>query len=82
MLVSAIRADTYSAISGACLGAIITVFYCCGWSLKLNKPLLSFSEKIPVQHREAGLMRWIWVDNNRNDMNSELAEQWNLSSFD
>lgn len=76
MLISAIKADTYSAISGAGLGATITVFYCCGWCLKLNKPLLSFTETISVEQGEADLMRWIWVDNNRNDMNSEHILYW------
>lgn len=48
-LISAIKADTHGAISGAGLGATITVFYCCGWSLKLNKPLLSFTETISAK---------------------------------
>lgn len=70
-LISAIKADTLSAISGAGLGATITVLYCCGWGLKLSVPLLSFIETISVEQGEADIIRWIWVDNNRNDMNSE-----------
>lgn len=70
-LSSAIKADTWGTIFGAGLEAAATLFYCCGLSLKLNKPLLSFAEIISVKQGEAELMRWIWMDNNRNDMNSE-----------
>lgn len=86
MRIFAIKRDTCSAIWGAGLGATITVFYCCGWSLNSNKPHFSFTETILVEREEADLMTWIWVDNNGNDMNSEhtlqRTEQWNHRSFD
>lgn len=75
-LICAIKADTYGAISGAGLEAVITLFYCRGWSLKLNKPLLSSAETISAKQGEADLMRRIWADNNRNDMISEHKLQW------